>query len=401
MRPLSVGEILDAGIKVVLRHWKPFVACIAGLVFPAWILFILLIASLDSEAFELEPETSTTTVDTPEAAFFVGLGIAMLALFVTFLIGFTACFKVVTDAWLGHKPSVGRSLSFGLRRSPMVLLVWIIMWFALVGLFVFGVVGVAVTLVAIPILLALIVCIIWLGVMWSVALPAVLVERGGPFKALRRSFGLIKGRWWASFVLVLVGYLLVSIVGSVLQGVLLVIVALAAPESVIANASAQVLGYTVSSVVTYPYYVTVITVLYFDQRVRKEGFDLQLMAQGLGVEQGSGAEFPEIGPAAFSQYTPEQRAAAPYWPPPPGWQPPPPSPEAPPSWDPPSTDRPPDDRPADDRPPDDRPPDASPWMTPAAERPPSKADEDEEPPKPDRGRADWQPPEAPRGPGGL
>ena len=117
----------------------------------------------------------------------------------------------------------------------------------------------------------------------------------GPFKALRRSFGLIQGRWWASFVLVLVGYLLVSIVGSVLQGVLLVIVALAAPESVIANASAQVLGYTVSSVVTYPYYVTVITILYFDQRVRKEGFDLQLMAQGLGVERGSGAEFPEIG----------------------------------------------------------------------------------------------------------
>ena len=74
LRPLSVGEILDAGIKVVIRHWKPFVACIAGLVFPAWILFILLIASLDSEAFEFEPETSTTTVDTPEAAFFVGLG---------------------------------------------------------------------------------------------------------------------------------------------------------------------------------------------------------------------------------------------------------------------------------------------------------------------------------------
>ena len=154
-------------------------------------------------------------------------------------------------------------------------------------------------------------------------------------------------------MLVLVGYLLVSIVGSVLQGVLLVVVALAAPESVIANASAQVLGYTVSSVVTYPYYVTVITVLYFDQRVRKEGFDLQLMAQGLGVEQGSGAESPEMGAAAFSQYTPEQRAAAPYWPPPPGWQPPPPSSEPPPSWDPPSADRPavaaPDDRPTDDR----------------------------------------------------
>jgi hypothetical protein len=376
MRPLSVGEILDAGIKVVLRHWKPFVTCIAGLVFPAWVLFILLIASLDSEAFVLDPESTSSTIDTPDTSFFIGFGIAMLALFVTFLIGFTACFKVVTDAWLGHKPSVKRSLGFGLRRSPMVLLVWIVMWFALVGLFVFGVVGVALTLVAIPILLALIVCIIWLGVMWSVALPAVLVERGGPFKALRRSFHLIQGRWWASFVLVLVGYLLVSIVGSVLQGILLVVVAVAAPESVIANASAQVIGYTVSSVVTYPYYVTVITVLYFDQRVRKEGFDLQLLAQGLGVERGEGEEFPAM--AAAPQYTPEQRAAAPYWPPPPGWQPPPPSADAP-AWNPPSA----------DRPPDERPPSDSPWMT------PRQVEEEKE------RRADWQPPEAPRGPGGL
>ena len=388
MRPLSIGEILDAGIKVVLRHWKPFVTCIAGLVLPAWILFMFLLASIDPEAFEIDPETGTTTED-PDATLLVGFLITAVVFFATFMIGFVACFKVVTDAWLGNKPEVKRSLGFGLRRSPMALLLGIIMSIALF-----------------PAFLACLIPGIYLAVIWAVALPALLVERGGPFKALGRSFNLIKGRWWATFALVLVGYLLVSIVGSVLQGVLVVIAGLAAPESLIVNAAAQVVGYTVSSVITYPYYATVITILYFDQRVRKEGFDIQLMAEGLGVERDPNAQVPDILAPPPVMYTPEQRAAAPYWPPPPGWQPPPPSGEAPPAgapaWDPPTADRQLEERPPEERPPEERPPGESPWMSPSSEPPPPpKADEEENEPKRDRGRADWQPPEAPRGPGGL
>ena len=31
LRPLGIGEILDAGIKVVLRNWRTFLACTAAL----------------------------------------------------------------------------------------------------------------------------------------------------------------------------------------------------------------------------------------------------------------------------------------------------------------------------------------------------------------------------------
>ena len=31
LRPLSIGEILDAGIKVFVRHWKVLTLCVVAL----------------------------------------------------------------------------------------------------------------------------------------------------------------------------------------------------------------------------------------------------------------------------------------------------------------------------------------------------------------------------------
>ena len=135
----------------------------------------------------------------------------------------------------------------------------------------------------------------------------LLFERVGPLKALGRSFGLVKGRWWATFLIMLVCWLLVGLLGSFVSVVPSVVAELFAPESALANAIATVVGTTLSGVILYPYYSAVLTILYFDQRVRKEGFDLQLLAEGLGVERDPDAPLPapfEPGPV----YTPEQRA---------------------------------------------------------------------------------------------
>jgi hypothetical protein len=80
-----------------------------------------------------------------------------------------------------------------------------------------------------------------------------------------------------------------------------------------------------------------ITVLYIDLRVRKEGFDLLLLARRLGVEREPGQELPSFLPEPAPAGSPP-----PFWPPPPGWEPgsalpepqPPPS-DQPPFWPPP------------------------------------------------------------------
>jgi hypothetical protein len=381
LRPLGVGEILDAGIKLYLRHWKPLMICVVGIVLPVQIISVLVMASIDSDsldyAFGTGSASSSQDLSWAEVAAFLSVAIVS---FLSTLLATAACFKAVADAWLGSTPDAGRSLKFGLRRLPA--LVWLSIVVGVCLFFAF---------------LALIVPGIWLLVAWALAVPAMLFERVGPFKSMGRSFRLVRGRWWPTLGALLVAYLLAGIVGGIVQVIPEGIASSAAGDSVVAQALAAVVGGTVSSLITTPYTAAVLTLLYFDGRVRKEGFDLQLLAQGLGATRDPDAPVP--APLVGPDYTPEQRAAAPYWPPPPGWVPPEPSPPA-------------------------SEPDRQWWQDPAPgesatygggyARPeppaggsgmqsgdPLEGAPAPDEPKRDPDRADWLPPEAPRGPGGL
>jgi hypothetical protein len=408
LRPLSVGEILDAGIKVFTRHWKPLSGLVAILTGPVYVVYVLLIASIDDELLDINATFSTSstssTTDTDTTAL-VGFGLSYLLLFITFLLAFVACFKAVSDAWLGAEPSIGRSLRFALRNA-----------------FKAGVCGIVAGAVVLVGLFACLAPGVWIGIAWCLCFPALLFERIGPIKALRRSFSLTKNRWWATFLLWIVGNLLVSIIGAIVQFGLLGIAEAVASDDTVVAAVATVIGSTASAAISYPFLAAVLTILYFDQRVRKEGFDLQLQAEGFGIARDPDAPLPAplIGDDV---YTPEQRAAAPYWPPPPGWTPPPAEPQ--PSqwasssgWSAPSADEPdPGEREWDGQsyptrssgdplhaappptdplpPPDDPPPSYPSWP----DRQSEDANDDDD--EGDKGRAGGLPPEAPRGPGGL
>jgi glycerophosphoryl diester phosphodiesterase family protein len=397
LRPLGLGEILDVGIKLYMRHWRVLMACVVWVVLPVQIISVLITLSIAPEQLDF---TSTETVEPGEEdAFFASQAVIGLLSGVVYLLSTAACFKAVADAYLGSEPAAGRSLSFALRRLPA--LIW------------FGIVLVAALVLA---FLLLIIPGIWLSVAWSLAIPALLFERVGAFGAMRRSFRLVRGRWWKVFVTLMVGVLLVSFLGGILQGILLVVPSVLSDGNDAVNAFSTVVAGTIGSVITTPFTAAIVALLYFDQRVRKEGFDLQLLAEGLGAERDPDAPLP--APAFLEpQYTPEQRAAAPYWPPPPGWKPPGPEP-APGGWSPPAPAAPErpappaaePSRPAEPAPtggepaapeaPTDAPPPAEP--APAAGEPPAP-----EPPPADQGG--WQPPKAPtwppesppRGPGGL
>jgi hypothetical protein len=166
LRPLGVGEILDAGIKVVTRHWKPLIGAQMLISAPVFVLFVLLLASIDSTSFELVPDTTTSDTADPSGEVIVGFVLTIILLMLAFVASFTALFKGVCDAWLGITPQLGRSVKYGLRHSPIVLLLTII-WY-------------------IPIVVfscALCVPGVWLVTVWSLSIPALLFERGGPFKA--------------------------------------------------------------------------------------------------------------------------------------------------------------------------------------------------------------------------
>jgi hypothetical protein len=294
LRPLSIGEVLDVAIKIYWRHALTFFGVVLVVVAP-----IQLITSV--------VQVSAATDDNLNSrdAWLYGTGIV-----VAFILGFAAgtlatgaCFKAVADAYLGEQPDWRTSLAFALRRVHS--LIWVTV---LVG--VIAAVG-------------LVFCIvpgIWLYISFAVAVPVLLTEGVKGRSALGRSRQLVKGRWWPTFGIVLLGTILAVIVSGVITGILAA-TSLSDPSNEILGVVTGTIGGTLSSMLTTPFQAAFITVLYFDLRVRKEGFDLQLLAERIGLAprpEGELRPAPSFRPAPLPPPGGDQ---PPYWPPPPGWRP--------------------------------------------------------------------------------
>jgi MFS family permease len=369
LRPLGLGEILDVGIKLCLRHWRTLALCMVWLVVPVQILSALVLLSVAPDA--LDPTQDSTAFDTDETDFLVALLIVYVLQGLVVAISTAACFKAVSDAYLGSAPRARRSLAFGARRLPKLIALALVLvaGYAIVVGVIVGVAVVAPVLAAL-IGVALIVPACWLVVSLALSTPVLLFENTGPVRAITRSVRLVKGRWWKIALTLFVGLLLVYFVAGILQQLLLFVPALLADGNDVVLVFATVVSGTIGTVLTTPFTAAVISLVYFDQRVRKEGFDLELLAAGLGESAPSG-DAPGV-PYLAPEVTPEQRAQAPFWPPPPGWTPPEPasSPSDTPSWAEPVSSLP------------DAPPGADPVPSP------------ESPPAP----GGWQPPAPPRWP---
>ena len=310
LRPLGIGEILDVGIKIYSRNWLTLFKIVAFVVLPAQILVNLAeISALPSNATisnggSPSPFGGPVTVDGPltghqVTVFLLGFLGAFLIQFVAGRFAQAGCFRAVADAYLGEEVTWRSSLGFALRRLPAI--VWL-------------------SVLAIIIVFLGFVCFVipgvYLYVAFTVAVPVLLVEGAGPWGALRRSRQLVKGRWWGTLGVALVGYLLVSIVSVALTG-LVVGVAFANPaRNTVTGFVLNTLAATIGSMVATPAAAAFITVLYIDLRVRKEGFDLLLLARRLGVEREPGQT-----PPSFIPELPPAGSRPPFWPPPPGWEP--------------------------------------------------------------------------------
>jgi hypothetical protein len=119
---------------------------------------------------------------------------------------------------------------------------------------------------------------IWILVGFAVATPALLEERIGPIDALSRSWDLVRGNWWRVFGILIVTRLLIGVVTYALS-LLFVIPAFLVPGlSDVVRGSILLLSTQALTAVVNPVFGIVVTLLYFDLRVRKEAIDLEQMA---------------------------------------------------------------------------------------------------------------------------
>ena len=309
LRPLRVGEILDVAIKLYRNNFGTLVRIVLFVTVPAQILIALVQASTPSEfdsdsfgSFE-----STTTVE-PEldgkafAAFAIGMTLAYLIGLVMGEIASAGCFRAIGGAYLGEEQTWQGSLRYARKRLRSLL--WL---------------TVAKNVVMVLGFLLCIVPGIYLYGAFAVTTPALMLEGVRGRKAMRRSRLLVKDRWWPVAGVLLIGTLLTSVVGGAIG-------ALAAgaffTNNEIAVDVARTIGGILGATLTTPVLAAVITVLYIDLRVRKEGFDLELLADTVGVDP-TGTTAPRFLPDAAVGSTAGATGGEqpPFWPPPPGWRP--------------------------------------------------------------------------------
>ena len=270
LRPLSVGEVLDASFKVVRQSFGTLAVCVLVVALPLNIITTLVQASTSDNAFNLD--TATTTDDVGTGTELAGVLVTTALSLVLTTIAAAACFRAVSSVYLGEQPAVGSSLAFAASRVLPVIVLSVIYFIGLI-----------------PAFIALVIPGIWLAVAWSVSYPALLSEGIGPVAALGRSFRLVRGRWWATFGAVLVMYLIVVVISGIL-GVVFGATLVASLDNEAVAAVLYTIVNTLSSLITLPLFAAVLTIIYFDLRVRKEGFDLQLLARGVGSDAPTSPE---------------------------------------------------------------------------------------------------------------
>ncbi|HLM95540.1 MAG TPA: hypothetical protein VK283_04445, partial [Acidimicrobiales bacterium] len=287
LRPLSVGEILDAALKILVRNFLTLAKSIAVVVLPAALIVAVIEGSVTTTTSVVNPQGQIVTSDFSTIA---GEAFAVyLVTLVAALLSSAICYKVVGDAYVGQRPDWRVALNFTARRVPSILWVSIVI-FAYFGLVLVGGVLVVALLahfaagLGVIAGLALAVVFIWLVLPAGLAVPTFMMEGVKGFKAYRRAFSLVRGNWWRTFGLLLITGILSGVVSLIADALFGVALRAALGGTTAGRILVDFVLFGVTYLCIHPFEGAVLVVLSIDLRVRKEGYDVALLASQLGVD---------------------------------------------------------------------------------------------------------------------
>ena len=243
LRPLSTGEILDGAFVLLRRNF----ALLIGIALVCQGIPIVLDVYIDlTGGAQVNPGLSL-------------LNRVLTLIGGVFVTGATV--RVVSESYLGRTPTLGEAIAFAGTRFGTIF----------GANFMSGLLTILATL-------AFIIPGIIVACGYSVAAPAAALESGSSSEAISHSWNLTKGFRWKALGLwaVTVGFfLIVYLAAGVLGGVVGTLIGAADP--LIALLAAGV------SLLIYPVISCIFTLFYYDLRVRKEAFDLEMLNTQLSI----------------------------------------------------------------------------------------------------------------------
>jgi len=299
IKPMQLGEILDGALTIFGRNLGLFVALgIIALAGP--LIFFAVLSGPMAKAFLPLALQMRMGGAQPSFAQWQPLlplmGLLLVGLVFYYIASYflaAGAMRIISDTYLGRRPQLGDALSLG--ASKMLPLVGVALCkVALLSVVWFGCVIAVVVLASLMGLVSSGAAVLaglagFGGAIWVVAFvmcgygvtaQVLTLEEGvGVFGAFARSWDLTRQRklkvfWTAllsTIVFYLIPYVIVIVVATVLRG-------MSPPLSRLVGALSQFLP-----IACAPLVVSCLTLLYYDLRVRREGFDLQLLSQRLGV----------------------------------------------------------------------------------------------------------------------
>ncbi|WP_225638877.1 glycerophosphoryl diester phosphodiesterase membrane domain-containing protein [Streptomyces solaniscabiei] len=311
LRPLGVGEILDGAVSTMRTYWRTVLGISLTVAIFTEIIVVLLQGLIldntssdalndpDATLSELADALTATTVNSGVIFLISLIGTVVATALLTTVTSRAVLGRPVTtrEAWRDARPQVIKL--FGLIVLLLLMVAGILLVAMLPGLLVTATAGGdgGVALTALGFLAGALVAV-WLMVRFSLASPALMLEKQGIKKAMGRSTKLVNGSWWRVFGIQLLATVIANIVASIIVIPFTFLAAALSGDGVSGFLEGggdlgwtflviSGVGSVIGSMITFPITAGVTVLLYIDQRIRREALDLEL-ARAAGI-QGPGS----------------------------------------------------------------------------------------------------------------
>lgn len=285
LKPMGIGELLDRTFTLFRRAWKPLL--ILGLIsiLPSFLMtaFLNTVMTVDqgsmlqSFAMTIAREAQFDRVSTLLSAFSIYALMWLLILFLSPI--WTGAFiGAAHQVVMGETPTIGSAFRTSFSRYWAMLGTNILL--GLVNLVAFPVLVIGGLVIFSPLTLTAGYLVLW--TFFGFCTQAIIIEgiSGGP-DAMKRSWNLVKTRFWPVLGTKLLFTIMLAVVGGIL-GIFLQFPTNLLQTLVLHNVFGALLMTVTQNLPTIfaaPLAALAITMLYYDTRIRAEGLDLQVQLE--------------------------------------------------------------------------------------------------------------------------
>ena len=262
LRPLSLGEILDRTFSLYRSNFLLFLGITAIPQLAVLAFHLAQVFLIGIPVTSRDPSRTALSAGWGSLALLAGLlgGAIYIA---TYLFAQGGTVYAVSELYLGRTTTIGESLRRMRGHALNLFGVTLLNGLA---------VGVGFLLLVIP--------GIWLACRLITCVPAALLEDLGARDSLERSYRLTEDSVGRAFVIYLVYVVMAIVAASIFMypaDFMLMLSVRTHPESVRMWLALAQVGNTIGETLITPILLIATAIFYFDLRVRKEAFDLQLM----------------------------------------------------------------------------------------------------------------------------